>query len=52
MHLAAVIIIKFSLIVVCKICVTLALFEKNMIPNAHNLPRILSALLVTVFTPF
>ncbi len=32
--------------------VTLALFEKNMIPNAHKLPRILSALLVTVFTSF
>ncbi len=30
--------------------VTLALFEK--IPNAHQLPRILSALLVTVFTSF
>ncbi len=32
--------------------VTLALFEKNMIPNAHKLPRILSTLLVTVFTSF
>ncbi len=32
--------------------VTLALVEKNMIPNAHKLPRILSAQLVTVFTSF
>ncbi len=32
--------------------VTLALFEKNMIPNAYKLPTILSALLVTVFTCF
>ncbi len=30
--------------------VTLALFKKNMIPNAHKHPRIPSALLVTVFT--
>uniref|UniRef100_A0A8C1T683 Uncharacterized protein n=1 Tax=Cyprinus carpio TaxID=7962 RepID=A0A8C1T683_CYPCA len=28
------------------------LYLKNMIPNAHKLPRILSALLVTVFTSF
>ncbi len=39
-----------SLCAVCKMSVTLALFEK--IPNAHQLPRILSALLVTVFTSF
>ncbi len=28
------------------------LYLKNMIPNAHKRPRILSALLVTVFTSF
>ncbi len=32
--------------------VTLALFEKNMIPNAHKHTRLLSALMVTVFTSF
>ncbi len=52
MLLPSVIFMSFSLCAVCKISVTLALFEKNMIPNAHKLPRILSALLVTVFTSF
>uniref|UniRef100_A0A9J8CJQ3 Uncharacterized protein n=2 Tax=Cyprinus carpio TaxID=7962 RepID=A0A9J8CJQ3_CYPCA len=28
------------------------LYLKNMIPNAQKLPRILSALLVTMFTSF
>ncbi len=30
----------------------LGFIRKKMIPNAHNLPRILSAPLVTVFMPF
>uniref|UniRef100_A0A671LD86 PH-interacting protein-like n=1 Tax=Sinocyclocheilus anshuiensis TaxID=1608454 RepID=A0A671LD86_9TELE len=51
MHLPTVIFVSFSLCAVRKMSVTLALFEKNMI-NAHKLPRILSALLVTVFTSF
>ncbi len=43
-----VIFMSFPLCAVCKMSVTLALFEeKNMIPNAHKLPRILSALLVS-----
>ncbi len=52
MHLPTVIFMSFPLFAACKMSVTLALFEKNMIPNAHKLPRILSALLVTVFTSF
>ncbi len=51
MHLPTVVFMSFSLCAVCKMSVTSALFEK-MIPNAHKLPRILSALLVTVFTSF
>ncbi len=43
---------SLSLCAVCKMSVTLALFEKNMIPNAHKHPRIQSALLITVFTSF
>ncbi len=52
MHLPTFIFMSFSLCAVCKMSVTLALFEKNMILNAHKLPRILSALLVTEFTSF
>ncbi len=39
--------------VILTVCCTLVLFKKNMIPNVHKLPRILSALLVTVlFTSY
>ncbi len=44
----SVIFISFSLCAVCKMCVSLDLFEKIKIPDAHKLPRILSALLVRV----
>ncbi len=52
MHLPTALFMLFPLCAVCKISVTLALFETNMIPNAHKLPRIPSALLVSVYCLF
>ncbi len=52
MHLTTAIFMSFSLCAVCKMSDYLGFIWKNMILNAHKLPRILSALLVTVLTSF